>query len=184
MSINNTTASVLGLERGNVRLSVYNNEWLSRYQDEKNLILSLSDENLPLSLEHIGSTAIPGTIAKPILDIMIGVPGLEYFSAVNCLLAKRGYTFEGEKNGIPNRDFYTLGIPCTHHVHVVVQGSQFWRNQITFRDFLKANANIAKDYSFLKTNLARRHPYNREAYTEGKTQFIEETLAKAFHSKQ
>lgn len=185
MPTNHTaTLPVLGLERGNVRLSAYNSEWLSHYQDEMNLILSLSDGNLPLALEHIGSTAIPGTIAKPILDIMIGVPTLDFFSPVNSLLQKRGYTYEGEKNGIPNRDFYTLGTPCTHHVHVVLQGGEFWTNQIIFREYLKANAHIAQDYGSLKSNLAKRHPYNRNAYTNGKTQFIEETLAKAFTNKQ
>ncbi len=135
---------------------------------------------LALAIEHIGSTAIPGLSAKPIVDIMIGVRRLAEVRQKIDELAALGYTyvpaFEAQ---IPERMFFQRGSPRTHHVHVVETGSGFWRRQIVFRDYLKAHPELAQEYADLKRGLAARFPDDREGYTQAKTDFVRDVLGRA-----
>ena len=136
------------------------------------------------SVEHIGSTAVPGLAAKPIIDIM---PGLETFDdGFACVspLEVLGYEYRGE-NGIPGRHYFDhfdkSGAQASgiQHVHMLVVGSESWTRHVLFRDYLRTNSDEARRYARLKRSLAERYTQDREAYTEGKTAFIERALARA-----
>jgi GrpB-like predicted nucleotidyltransferase (UPF0157 family) len=131
-----------------------------------------------VAIEHVGSTAICGLSAKPIIDIAVAVR--EIADAEKCVtqLEGIGYKSRGEL-GIPGRQYFTKGDPRTHHLHMVELGSDLWRNHLLFRDYLRQHPEVAKEYENLKTELARKHTENREAYTEGKAAFIEGVLKAA-----
>jgi GrpB-like predicted nucleotidyltransferase (UPF0157 family) len=131
-----------------------------------------------VAIEHVGSTAVCGLSAKPIIDIAVAVR--EIADAAKCVaqLEGIGYKSRGER-GIPGRQYFTKGDPRTHHLHMVESGGDLWRNHLLFRDYLRQRPEVAKEYENLKTELARKHTENREAYTEGKAAFIEGVLKAA-----
>ncbi len=81
------------------------------------------------------------------------------------------YEYKGE-NGIPKRHYFVKGDPTTHHLHIVEIDSEEWTKNITFRDALRKNKDLAKEYAELKLSLAEKFKYDRVAYTDGKTDFV------------
>jgi GrpB-like predicted nucleotidyltransferase (UPF0157 family) len=162
-----------------IHIVEYNPKWLEIYQTEKEKIVDIINKNWILSINHIGSTAIPGIMAKPTIDILIEVTksfdkeiflrefeniGYHYIPqpenpAPHIMLAK-GYTPEGFKGQ-------------SFHVHVRYKGD--W-NEIYFRDYLIQHPETAKAYEKLKLELANKHKYNREDYKDAKTEFIKEVM--------
>jgi GrpB-like predicted nucleotidyltransferase (UPF0157 family) len=128
-----------------------------------------------ISIEHVGSTSIPGIPAKPIIDIGISVK--DYNEAEICIkpIEDLGYEYKGEL-GITRRHYFTKGDPRTHHLHMNEINSKDWNNQIKFRDFLRKNGDYAKEYSEIKIKLAEKFSDDREAYLYGKAPFIEKIL--------
>ena len=127
-------------------------------------------------VEHIGSTAVPGLVAKPVLDMQVAVPDvsdeLSYRPALEALglvLRQRG----------PEHRFFrpAAGEPRTVHVHVCQEGSGWERDNLRFRDRLRADPDLAAAYGALKTQLARDHGHDRLAYNEGKSAFITAAIA-------
>jgi len=165
---------VLGLEKGVVRLVTYSQEWAKLFDEEKQLLTALIGEYV-IDIQHIGSTSIPGMIAKPILDIGIAIADFE--EGKRCIepIESLGYEYKGE-NGIPRRHYFVKGDPTTHHLHIVEIDSEEWKKNITFRDALRKNENLAKEYAELKLNLAEKFKYDRVAYTDGKTDFVNYVL--------
>lgn len=161
----------LGLEKGVVRLVPYSVDWPELYAKERDRIAGALGE-LVVDIEHVGSTAIPGLTAKPILDIMLGVS--EIADSVRCVrpLAELGYEYKGEY-GIPGRHYFRMGEPSTTaHIHLVARVTEFWTRHLHFRDYVRAHPDAAEAYARVKRDLARLHPSDRPAYTEGKTSFI------------
>ncbi len=133
-----------------------------------------------VAIEHVGSTAVPGPAAKPIIDMMAFVPHFaDRFTTVAPLVA-RGWQSLGEY-GIPGRHYFQRwrGGRATHHLHMFVVDLQHPRPEIVFRDYLRRHADVAAEYATLKSSLAARHRDDREGYTEGKTAFIREALRRA-----
>jgi GrpB-like predicted nucleotidyltransferase (UPF0157 family) len=167
---------MLGLQRGIVAVVAHNEDW-HRLFDEEATRLRSTIGIAAVSIEHIGSTAICGLAAKPILDIMVGTPTFETeLRFVNELIAI-GYEYKGE-NGVPERHFFGKGVPRTVHLNVVRFGGQFWLSHLAFRDYLRNNPDASKEYEQLKLSLAERFPNDRESYTKGKLAFVERILAK------
>jgi GrpB-like predicted nucleotidyltransferase (UPF0157 family) len=125
-----------------------------------------------LAIEHVGSTAICGLSAKPIIDIAVAVREIAYASKCVTLLEQIGYEYRGEQ-GITGRHFFAKGDPRTHHLHMVELSSDFWVGHLLFRNYLRQHRETAEEYERLKRDLAQKHKENREAYTEGKVPFIE-----------
>ena len=171
-----TSPPALGLEDGAVRVVQYDPRWPELYTAEAERILAaLRERGLALVLEHSGSTAIPGLSAKPILDILAGRSADSDRAPLIAALEDAGYTYRGEQ-GIPGRDFFRRGDPRSHHVHLATVGSQFWADHLHFRDYLRAHPERAVRYGNVKQTLAQQFPRDREAYIEGKTGFVSETL--------
>ncbi len=164
----------LGLENGLVRLVPYTQAWPARFSQEK-VRLAAALGSLALDIQHIGSTAVPGMIAKPIIDIGVAVENFEQASSCIAPVEQLGYHYRGE-NGIPRRHYFVWGDPVAFHLHVLEQSSLDWRNHLAFRDALRANADLAREYVRVKSTLAQQFPTDREAYTDGKGVFIQRVL--------
>ncbi|MBI5244624.1 MAG: GrpB family protein [Elusimicrobia bacterium] len=131
------------------------------------------------TLEHIGSTAIPGLAAKPTIDIMVGVKTLAVGEGVISGLADLRYRYLGEY-GIPGRHFFPKGGSRTHHVHWVRRDADFWQKQLVFRDYLRANPQEASEYEGVKRRLAERFHNDRDSYTRSKTDCVLTLLERAW----
>lgn len=133
-----------------------------------------------VAIEHIGSTAIPGLAAKPIIDVLAGVVALSEADALLAPLCANGYETSAEYNAtLPDRRWlmrHAFG-RRTHHLHLVVFGGEPWVRWLQFRDALRADAAIAARYEELKRTLAEQHRHDREAYTHAKGAFIDQVLA-------
>jgi GrpB-like predicted nucleotidyltransferase (UPF0157 family) len=161
----------------------YDPRWPALYEEEKALIVAAIGPSI-VAIEHIGSTAVPGLAAKPIVDIMIGIPRLDEAPALYGSLAQIGYEYAPEfEELIPERRFFRKGpAECwTHHLHIVEFRDDFWVRHLLFREYLRRHAEVAHDYKQLKRALAAEYSENRQGYTEAKTNFIHgiESLARA-----
>lgn len=169
----------LGLASGEVRLVAYDPAWPALFAAEAaRLTDALAARGLPVRLEHMGSTAVPGLPAKPVLDLLGGHPQGAPLAAYVAALEEAGYVHRGEQ-GIPGRHFFRRGDPRAYHLHLTTEGGAFWRDHLRFRDILRADDALRDAYAALKQGLAARHPRDREAYTDGKGPFVRAVLAGA-----
>ncbi len=164
----------LGLRRGDLHLSPYRDEWPLLLESEQKIIESAIGDHV-VDIQHVGSTAIQGMPAKPILDVAIAVDDFERARVCIDPLVALGYTFRGE-NGIPRRHYFQKGEPCTHHVHMIEGTSVEWKKLVRFRDMLRADRSTAAHYRRLKLDLWERLPGDRKAYQAAKAAFIGKVL--------
>jgi GrpB-like predicted nucleotidyltransferase (UPF0157 family) len=165
---------MIGLERGIVILTPYTAEWERLFEEEKTLLQAAVGRYV-LDIQHVGSTSIPGMVAKPILDIGIAVGNFEEAAVCVEPIEKLGYEYRGE-HGIPRRHFFVKGDSTTHHVHMNEVHSLDWENQVLFRDYLIQHPGTAQAYAELKLQLCQRFPADRQAYLDEKSPFIERVL--------
>ena len=161
----------LGLESGTVRLVEYDPAWPGLFAEEAARIRALLAPELTLALEHMGSTAVPGLLAKPILDLLGGYPPGVDVEPYIATLVSAGYTHRGEQ-GIPGREFFRRGDPRAYHFHLAVHDGVFWREHLAFRNALRAAPAVRAEYAEVKSALARKFPRDREAYIDGKGTFV------------
>jgi GrpB-like predicted nucleotidyltransferase (UPF0157 family) len=158
----------------------YDTTWPRQYEDEKHRILARIGRYV-VAIEHVGSTAVPGLAAKPIVDILVGLRSLA--DATNCInpLKELGYEYVPEWEAeLPERRYFrrVRPHPRTHHIHMVETTSEFWRRQLLFRDYLRAHPEDARAYETLKRDLATRFEVGRD-YAAAKSVFIRTMLDKA-----
>lgn len=166
---------MVGLKRDTVKIIDYQKEWKTIYKETKTTIEKTLGY-IHLEIEHIGSTSINNMAAKPIIDIAIGLENLteKTIQVVKTELEKIGFIYrsnEGENGGYLFIKFKTDNV-VTHHIHVVKLNDQQWKNYILFRDALRLNTGVASEYKKLKQSLAKKYPYDRLQYTDGKNEFI------------
>ncbi len=134
-------------------------------------------EGVPIVLHHIGSTAIPGILAKPVIDLLGEAASLAALDAACGKLTALGYEALGA-NGIEGRRYFRKMGPDgerTHHLHVFERGSPHVERHLAFRDYLRAMPDVSRAYSDLKAALTRDPDTARGAYIEGKAPFVLET---------
>lgn len=138
------------------------------------------DEQLPLRLEHVGSTSVPGLSAKPIIDILAGCPPRASRSAYVAAVRQPGYEHKGAF-GIPGRNYFRRGSPRTHHLHLVDWTSVLWHDHVLFRDYLRTHDDVAREYAALNRQLAAAVQSGRDhtQYTDAKSPFIHAVLRRA-----
>ena len=159
-----------------VYLSDYQNEWPELFEDEKSVLLEKLRPWLKGSIEHVGSTAVPGLKAKPIIDIMVGVKDLENAEGAIDILQNSGYCYYPYKADVMHWFCKPTPHYRTHHLHLVPYDSSLWRERIKFRDILRIHGEVASEYEALKISLANELSDDRESYTEQKWPFIERAL--------
>ena len=163
----------------------YDPKWPTLYEEEKRRLLDAIGHKA-VAIEHIGSTAVPGLGAKPIVDIMMGVADASEADECVPLLQNVGYTDVTPEPGQLDW-YYCLGRTFRRdnirienfHLHLVRYGSDHWKKHLLFRDFLRAHPSAAERYYALKRAMAAKHGADRTAYTEAKTSFIESIIAQA-----
>jgi GrpB-like predicted nucleotidyltransferase (UPF0157 family) len=134
------------------------------------------------SIEHIGSTAIPGLAAKPVIDIMAGVESLDASRPAVVVLADFEYCYAPYRAGVMHWLCKPSPAARTHHLHLVPFQSRLWMEQLAFRDYLRAHPDVALEYAALKWRLAEQHRFDREAYTDAKAPFVRWILDEALGS--
>ena len=166
-----------------IKLSDYNYAWPQLAAAEE-LKLRHALRSLTTTIEHIGSTSIPGIRAKPVIDLMIGVNSLEAAHATIAPLSNHSYGY-WEENPFKEHFFFVKRLPAddgggrSHHVHVVEKSSDFWSSQILFRDYLRQHPTACAFYERIKCELAEKFRNDHDGYTNGKTEFVQEILKKA-----
>lgn len=160
----------LGLNSGEVRLASYNAAWQRKFATERRRLRRYLSRHR-YAIEHIGSTAVPGLDAKPIIDIAIRIPSFRTLPTWIRNLESAGYAYKGEY-GLPGRHFFTRGQPVTHHLHLVTPDTPHWDDWLLFRDHLRAHPAASAAYNRVKHMLAQRFKTNRNAYTRAKTAIV------------
>lgn len=159
-----------------IRLHPYDPAWATLFEEEREQLRALLGD---VPIEHIGSTAIPGLPAKPIIDVMVGVESLELARLSIPALLEVGYHYVAAyEAAIPDRLFFFKGDPRTHHLHLTRVGSSFWKEKLLFRDWLRSHPDDRQAYGALKAELARRFDDTND-YAEAKGPFVEAVLARA-----
>ena len=136
---------------------------------------------LALRVEHVGSTAVPGLAAKPVVDIDVVIADATDLGQVIYALRQLGYEHQGDL-GIEGREAFSLeraGEAGAHHLYVCRESGRELRRHLVFRDYLIAHPERAAEYGQLKQALAQRLGEDREAYTEAKAEFVEAILREA-----
>jgi GrpB-like predicted nucleotidyltransferase (UPF0157 family) len=155
----------------------YDPSWPSKFEAERALLAEVIAPWLSGPIEHVGSTAVPGLAAKPVIDIMAAVAGLDTSrGAIARLESSLGYCHFAYK---PEREhWFCKPSPAfrTHHLHLVPWSSPTWVETLAFRDALRGDPELAAAYAALKHELAELYRDDREAYTEAKSAFVEAAL--------
>jgi GrpB-like predicted nucleotidyltransferase (UPF0157 family) len=162
-----------------VRIVGYDPAWPALADAELRRIEAALGE-VAVRLEHVGSTAVPGLAAKPILDLQLSVAAIEAQEPYVAPLERLGYLFV-PKLGPPDHHFFAKPPerPRTHHLHVCEAGSKHELRHLAVRDFLRSHADEAARYAALKRDLVARHPQDRLAYIDGKDEYMTALEARA-----
>ena len=131
-------------------------------------------------LEHVGSTAVLGLAAKPIVDLQLSVAGLHRRERYVAPLERLGYLFAPAPES-PDYHFFAKPPerPRTYHLHVCETGSEQELRHVVVRDFLRSHPDEAARYAALKREVAARHPQDRLAYIDGKDEYVTALEARA-----
>lgn len=159
-----------------IRLSPYDPAWPVRFEQERAVLEDSIGMWVIGGIHHIGSTAVPGLEAKPIIDILAGVRDLDESRACFEPLTRLRYMYAPY---LPEEmHWFCKPHPSrrTHHLHLIPVDSKRYVDELAFRDRLRADAQIAAEYLTLKRDLARRFAHDREAYTDAKSDFVRRTL--------
>jgi GrpB-like predicted nucleotidyltransferase (UPF0157 family)/ADP-ribose pyrophosphatase YjhB (NUDIX family) len=152
-------------------------EWERLFEEEKAVLVAALG-NCILDIQHVGSTSIPDIPAKPIIDIAIAVEDFAQATACIRQVIGLGYEYRGE-NGIPRRHYFVKRDPLTtHHIHMVEKTSWDWETLLLFRDRLRQEPELAREYAELKTALAQEFVQDRDRYLNGKAPFIERVIGR------
>jgi len=152
-------------------LENYTMAWQALYKKELSTINGVLSEEL-ISAHHIGSTAIAGIKAKPVIDILLEVKSINAVDKYNSQFLSIGYEAKGEFGVKGRRFFQKGGNERTHHVHIFKKNDPEVRRHIKFRDYLVKNEEKAKEYENLKINLAEKYSSDSDSYSKGKDEFI------------
>lgn len=168
-----------------IRVVPYDDAWPERFAEERDR-LAEALAGVEVRIEHVGSTAVPGLPAKPIIDVAVGAPSLALLDARVEAMSDAGYHYVPEyESEIPDRRYFRRPDtrPRVAHVHGVVSGGEIWNRHLAFRDWLREYPADRDAYGALKRRLATEHGSDRSAYVEGKGPFIRRVLERALSAR-
>jgi GrpB-like predicted nucleotidyltransferase (UPF0157 family) len=159
----------------------YDAAWPDRFAEQQGALTELLAPWLAGPVEHVGSTAVPGLRAKPIIDMLAPVRSLPEARAAVPLLARHDWLFWPEDPGSTYRLWFLRPTPAsrTHHLQVIEHDDPHALALLGFRDALRADTRLCREYGELKEALAREHRGNRNAYTNAKADFVASVLRQA-----
>ena len=164
-----------------ITLVGYNPDWPKVFEQECRLLLKALGDSVA-QIEHIGSTAVPGLVSRPIIDIMVGLADFSMANSVVPEIVNLGYTyFPKFEDVMPNRRFFKQLVDgtATHHIHMTEIDSEFWRRHLLFRDYLRSHPEMAAEYATLKKQLAKQDWNDSNDFAETKTDFIKKVEEQA-----
>jgi GrpB-like predicted nucleotidyltransferase (UPF0157 family) len=154
----------------------YDPVWPGMFEAEKAFLEALLAPWRTGTIEHVGSTAVVGLCAKPVIDLMVGVGSLQHSEPAKDALRGAGYQYADYKTEVMHWFCKPSFAYRTHHVHLIPYQSPLWHDRLKFRDVLRANSALAAEYADLKLALARQFEFDRDAYTDAKHPFISRVL--------
>jgi len=168
-------------QKDRIEIVPYDPKWPGLFTLEKEALRQALGRFAGLRIEHFGSTAVPSLAAKPILDILVGVSSKEAWPRMIQPLAALGYVHGPGAFDDAVHWFFVKGMPPygekrTHQIHLYELESEGWRRELAFRDHLRAHPADTLQYEALKRELAAKFATDREAYTQAKTEFIQNVL--------
>jgi len=171
-------AQLIGPQRNDpIELADYDAAWPGRFEQMR-ARLAAALGNTARRIDHVGSTAVPGLAAKPVIDIQVSVPDVEDEAAFRAPIEAQGFGLRWIDLG--HRYFRPPPpLPRDYQVHVCTIGSDWERVHVLFRDYLRSHPATAAEYERLKRGLAARHTWDRIGYNEAKGPFIETVVARA-----
>lgn len=164
-----------------ITIAGYSADWPAAFEAEAEALRRVLG-SVALRIEHVGSTAVPGLAAKPVIDIQVSVASLADPRRFERALHPIAYTFHSLGNIDLVYPFFAKpnGWPETHHVHLCEAGSEQEARHVAFRDLLRQSAALADSYVVLKRCLAAQHDgaslQSREGYSLAKSSFVEAAL--------
>lgn len=168
---------MIGQYKRDFKLVPYQKEWVDHFNREADLLRSaLGDQ--ALRIEHVGSTSIPGMAAKAIIDIMVAVPRLIRDSQIIFELDRIGYTYK-PFDTIPGRIYFSKESQPeirTHHLNFALEGSDFWIDELLFRNQLRKDKLLAMEYIQLKQDFADYYMKTSHVDLDWKSEFVAKVL--------
>lgn len=169
----------MALKRGVVELENNSESWKNDYEKEKKVLQEVLGDKIK-EIHHVGSTSIPGLKAKPIIDILIAIENLDNIQEIEKILKKYDYSNRGHQ-GVEDRYFFAKGPEDarSHYIHFVEKNNATYYNLVWFKKYLLDHPEYIQKYCELKQELAEKYTDERSKYTSGKSNFIQEVIAKA-----
>ena len=162
-----------------VEVVEYDAAWPNQFTSERDGLRSTLEQWLAGPIEHVGSTAVQGLCAKPVIDIMVPVRSLEDSRpAIRLLQERHGYTHWAYKDDVMHWFCKPGEVLRTHHLHLIPIDSNLFRERLFFRDSLREDPELRQRYASLKRDLAAQFSRDREAYTQAKGPFVAEVVAR------
>jgi len=165
-----------GLAEAPVRVVGYDAAWPERFAEERAALDAAIGEWAVGGIHHVGSTAVPGLDARPVIDILVGVEDLRGSLACFAPLAKLEYVYTPCFSDVMHWFCKPDAAHQTHHLHLVPVSSAWFREELTFREQLRCQPELAAVYAALRRELANRFDFDRDTYTEAKSEFIRHAL--------
>ena len=157
-----------------MKLFPYSQEWKTLYEKEVEKIKNVIGDFV-IDIQHIGSTAIPNIVAKPIIDIAVMLSSLDKAKDLIKPLGNLGYNYD-ESASSSERYFFRKGEPTQYHLSLTALNVSFWHRQILFRDYLVNHPPLAKEYEKLKLEMIEKDPTGRKDYLNAKSSFVQRVL--------
>lgn len=167
-------------------MAPYNPRWPAMFEEERGRIARAVSPWLA-EIKHVGSTAVPGLDAKPVIDTMVGLESMAGADHYVEPLVELGYSY-WEEGVMPHHRLFVKFVDeaqtaRTHNLHLVEAGAWYWRERLLFRDYLRDHPEMAREYAWLKRGLASQHRDDREAYTAAKAEFVSTIVHQAKESR-
>jgi GrpB-like predicted nucleotidyltransferase (UPF0157 family) len=165
----------------------YDPAWITAFEKEALILRAVFGQRV-VELHHVGSTAVPSLVAKPIIDILVVLDDTDDINSFDRAMEDAGYRVRGECldaviPGTPGRFYFTKETNAvrSHHVHVCAKGHSEIFDKLAFRDYLRAHGSEAAAYGELKRQIAVQYRFDNIGYMHAKDDFVKSTLAKARH---
>lgn len=164
-----------------LRIAAYDPGWPDKFAAQRPVVERLLGPWLAGPVEHIGSTSVPGLPAKPVIDMLAPVHSLAAAQAAVPVLTSDGWLLWPEDPCRHYRLWFLRPAPeaRTHHLHVIAHRDPHAEALLAFRDALRSDSSLRRDYTALKRQLVQRDPVNRNAYSNAKGDFISGALRRA-----
>jgi len=162
-----------------ILIETYNDNWVTEYNKSEIKLKNIFNSQL-IDIQHIGSTSIVGLASKPTIDILIIVKNIGVIDELNEHMEEHGFISQGEA-GIEGRRYFYKNLKTdvfkeTHHIHVYEEGNPKYQEELLFRDYLRIDNQVMRDYGALKTSLSKKYSNDPRLYTEAKASFIQQII--------